>query len=42
MGLVLYSTMALASPYLQNVIGYPDHDRRPAAGERAASAPSSP
>ena len=23
MGLVLYSTMALASPYLQNVIGYP-------------------
>src|SRR5690348_12147963 len=24
MGLVLYSTMALASPYLQNVIGYPN------------------
>src|SRR5215470_9171986 len=23
MGLVLYSTMALASPYLQNVVGYP-------------------
>src|SRR6202008_1894164 len=23
MGLVLYSTMALSSPYLQNVIGYP-------------------
>ena len=23
MGLVLFSTMALASPYLQNVIGYP-------------------
>src|SRR6202007_2217109 len=23
MGLVLYSTMALASPYLENVIGYP-------------------
>mgnify|MGYP002714155318 CR=1 FL=1 len=23
MGLVLYSTMALSSPYLQNVVGYP-------------------
>ena len=23
MGLVLYSTMALSSPFLQNVIGYP-------------------
>ena len=33
MGLVLYSTMALSSPYLQNVIGYPDHHRRRAAGE---------
>jgi len=41
MGLVLYSTMALSSPYLQNVIGYPIITAgccwRPAAPE-----PSSP
>jgi DHA2 family multidrug resistance protein len=35
MGLVLYSTMALSSPFLQNVIGYPSSPR-PAAGDRGS------
>ena len=33
MGLVLYSTMALSSPYLQNVIGYPIMTAGRAAGD---------
>ena len=33
MGLVLFSTMALSSPFLQNVIGYPIITAGPAAGE---------
>ena len=33
MGLVLFSTMALSSPFLQNVIGYPIITAGAAAGE---------
>jgi len=41
-GLVLFSTMALSSPYLQNVIGYPIITAGFAIGEPRAAAPSSP
>ena len=41
MGLVLYSTMALASPYLQNVLGYPIITAA-SCSRAAAAAPSWP
>ena len=31
-GVVLFATMALVTPYMQNVVGYPDSDRRLSAG----------